>query len=98
EIRRLDDQRAALPPASRIPIPLAYVIADMRTFVQRDDACVQPLAEHDDPARRLRDERSAVVPLRSVRRVLRDAASHRGKVLPRVISCAVATAPCRLNR
>ena len=69
----------------------------MRTFVQRDDARIQSLAEHDNPAGRLRDQRSTVVTLRTVRRVLRDATRHRWEVFPRVISLAVKGTDCLLN-
>src|SRR2546426_3985282 len=69
----------------------------MRTLVQRDDARIQSLAEHDNPAGRLRDQRSTVVTLRTVRRVLRDATRHRWEVFPRVISLAVKGTDCLLN-
>src|SRR5215813_11839973 len=69
----------------------------MRTLVQRDDARIQSLAEDDNPAGRLRDERSTVVTLRTVRRVLRDATRHRWEVFPRVISLAVKRTDCLLN-
>src|SRR2546430_13620504 len=69
----------------------------MRTLVQRNDARIQSLAEHDNPAGRLRDQRSTVVTLRAVRRVLRDATRHRWEVFPRVISLAVKGTDCLLN-
>src|SRR5438876_4318837 len=69
----------------------------MRTFVQRDDARIQSLAEHDNPAGRLRDQRSTVVTLRTVRRVLRDATRHRWEVFPRVISLGAKGTDLLLN-
>src|SRR3989442_14224427 len=38
EIRGLDNQRVALPTATRVPQPLADPLVEMRTPVQRDDA------------------------------------------------------------
>src|SRR5262249_23247698 len=48
-IRRLDDERASLPPAARIAEPAANVLREMRTSIERNDTSVvdRLRKEHD---------------------------------------------------
>ena len=56
EVRRLDNQRIALPPATRIAEPLPDLWLGMRTSVQRDYAgIVDHLDKDDNVARALQD-------------------------------------------
>ena len=77
EVGRLDDERVALPVATRIAHQLLDAAADVRTAVERDDArVVHHLVGDDDRVGRLYDSRAVAVDHRQPRtcQAARDAA------------------------